>query len=196
MLRPNNTHFAPPLPNGLLVNEGNGANYVFDESKAYRFRILSFAALTSFMIHFNSHAMTVIMIDASYVKAERAEMVRISPGQRYNVLIRGKGRRNHKVPANREIRAKESQDYPFLVAMDANKDYTNPDLNPQWKTNFTGYLVTHTSRNSSTVDVVHEWNPINDSQLMPYGDTKVLPDSTKQFLLDFRYCRDENDIPR
>jgi iron transport multicopper oxidase len=111
MLQPSNTAFAPPIPDAMLLNDGQRSDYAFDRTKTYRFRIISFAALTSFMINFKSLPMTVIMNDASYINSEEVNQLRLAPGQRYDVLIHGSV-------------AADGENYPFLISMDGNPDYT------------------------------------------------------------------------
>ena len=108
MLSPSNTQHRPPLPNSIAVNDGQGANYDFVKGKTYRFRIISFAALSSFFIHFDAHDMNVIAIDSAYVKKKKTYMLRVAPAQRYDVLVTAIERDN--------------RNFPFLIALDRNPE--------------------------------------------------------------------------
>lgn len=165
----------------MLLNEGKSAEYSFDKTRTYRFRIISFAAFTSFMIHFNSHPMTVIMNDAAYIDSEEADMLRLAPAQRYDVLIKA----SHSNDRN----------YPFLIGMDQNQDYTNPELSIVWNKNATGHLIMDPEGKRS-IDVVNAWQPADDSLWKPYGFHHLMPFADKVFELDFKYCFDENKTPR
>lgn len=165
----------------MLLNDGQGADYKFDKDKTYRFRIISLAAFASFMIHFDSHPMTVIMNDAAYINLEEAYMLRLTAGQRYDVLIKGKDSNN--------------RNYPFLIGMDHNPDHTNPDLPAVWDKNATGYLIMDPD-GERVIDVVEKWQPDDDSKWEPYGLLPILPVANKVFELDFTFCFDENNTPR
>lgn len=181
ILSPTNVNFRPQIPNSMLLNEGTGAEYPFDKDRTYRFRIISFSAFASFMIHFDSHPMTVIANDAAYINSEEAYMLRLTPGQRYDVLIRGK--------------ASNNRNYPFLIGMDQNPDYANPDLPAVWNQNATGYLIMKPDGERG-IDVVQKWQPDDDASWQPYNLLPILPIANKVFQLDFRFCFDENNTPR
>jgi FtsP/CotA-like multicopper oxidase with cupredoxin domain len=72
MLSASNTQFLPPFPDGLIVNEGQNANINFVKGKTYRIRLISFSAIASAMVHFDSHTMQVIMNDGSYIRQTQA----------------------------------------------------------------------------------------------------------------------------
>ena len=181
MLQPSNVNFQPPLPDSMLLNDGQGQDYAFDKTKTYRFRIISFAALTAFMINFQAHNMTVVMNDASYINSAVASELRISPAQRYDVLIKGL--------------KSDDGNYPFLIGMDANTDFTDPNTTPVWIKNETGYLVMDPN-GARGVDVVDVWLPANDSQWEPLKDVSALPQANKVFQMDFSFCFDQNNVPR
>ncbi|KAK4164825.1 putative iron transport multicopper oxidase FET3 [Cladorrhinum sp. PSN259] len=183
MLKPTNTRFAPPIPDRLIVNEGAGLRVNFTKGKTYRFRVISFAALASAMIHFDSHDMNVIMNDAAYLKQETTYQLRIAAAQRYDFLIEAKDR--------------DSGNYPFLVAMDMNRDWTNPSLGALvWPHNYTGYLVMDTSQPTNKLDVVNEFKPADDSHFKPYDGAAAYANYTKLIKLDFKFCTDVNGYPR
>ncbi|EFQ29060.1 multicopper oxidase [Colletotrichum graminicola M1.001] len=181
MFLPSNTVFAPPIPNGLVVNDGLGANFQFEKGKTYRIRMISYAAFASFMVHFDSHDMNVIASDSAYVKMKTAYMLRVAPAQRYDVLVKCIDRDN--------------RNYGFLIASDYNRDYTNPAFDKTWPHNYTGQLVMFPDRPFGT-DVVKEFRPSDDSVFEPFGDVAILPPATKILLFDWDFCLDKNGIPR
>ncbi|KAK1530533.1 multicopper oxidase [Colletotrichum costaricense] len=181
MLLPSNTRFAPPIPDNMVVNDGLGAKFKFEKGKTYRIRMINFAAFASFMIHFDSHDMNVIMSDAAYIKQKTSYMLRIAPAQRYDVLIKCIDRDN--------------RNYGFLIAADINRDYSNKDFAQSWPFNYTGQLVMFPDRAFGS-DVVKEWRPSDDAVFEPYGDVAILPAATKIFQYDWAFCFDKNGIPR
>src|SRR3954466_4577834 len=67
MLSPSNTNFTPPIPVGMIINEGQGSQINFVAGKNYRIRLINFSALANALIHFKSHTMNVIMNDAAMI---------------------------------------------------------------------------------------------------------------------------------
>lgn len=185
MLETTNTQFIPPLPDSIILNEGGSNQIPFEQGKTYRIRMISFAAFAATMINFKSHAMKVIMQDGSYVQETTAEQLRISPGQRYDVLL--------------TPNLNDTGNYPFLAALDINADYTTPSASPQpisWDYNITGYLVSDSSQDLTSVDVVSAWTPskeisfANPDSVGPWGPV----DQTIQ--LDFNFCLNNYSIPQ
>jgi iron transport multicopper oxidase len=180
MLTPNNTQWRPPIPDGMITNEGGDRDIQFDIGKTTRVRIISFAALTGFMLHFDSRQMEVIMIDGSYVQKQVVDQLRIAPAQRYDILISG-------------VNSDKGANIPYLVSMDLNRDYTTTAT---WGFNQTGYLVTDSSLPCDAVDVVDDWKPFDEGDFAPLDDQPAYGPVTKTWMLDFTLCKDANDIPR
>jgi iron transport multicopper oxidase len=182
MLVPNNTQFLPPFPDGISVNEGNGAKVDFVRGKTYRFRIICMSAFASVMMHFDSHTMKVIMNDASYVEETDAYQLRMAPAQRYDVLISAIDR--------------DHRNYPFLMSLDINRDFANdPADQIIWPHNETGYLVMDPNGVFSE-DVVDVWRPVDDSHFTSLDAGPCLDDVAQTITLDFTFCTDENGLPR
>ncbi|KAK2036389.1 multicopper oxidase [Colletotrichum somersetense] len=181
MFLPSNTDFAPPIPNGIVVNDGMGANFKFEQGKTYRIRMINYAAFAGFMVHFDSHDMNVIMADSSYVKQKTTYMLRVAPAQRYDILVKAIDRDN--------------RNYGFLIAGDINRDWTNKALPQTWPHNYTGQLVMSPEKPFGT-DVVSEFRPSDDAVFEPFGDAAILPPATKILLFEWDFCLDKNGIPR
>jgi len=182
MLTTSNAQFAPPIPKNILVNEGLGLNITFVKGKTYRVRIINFAAFGSAMVHFDSHTMQVIANDADYVKKQEAYQLRLAPSQRYDVLISAIDRDN--------------ENFPFLVSLDINRDWTNYSSTLQWPYNYTGYLTMDKSKGFDKPVVVDKWQPVDESHLQPYDGAKAFDYYDKLIKLDVHFCMDKNKIPR
>ncbi|EFX03254.1 iron transport multicopper oxidase fet3 precursor [Grosmannia clavigera kw1407] len=182
MLVTSNTQFLPPFPDNILVNEGQGAKIDFEVNKTYRFRIICYSAFASAMLHFDSHTMQVIMNDASYVTQKQAYQLRISPAQRYDVLISGISR--------------DHRNYPFLLSLDINRDYAvDAASGIVWPHNYTGQLVMKPNGTFSD-DVVAKWQPVDDAHFQPYDSLAAYSPVTTTITLDFSFCDDVNGYPR
>ncbi|KAK0720635.1 Cupredoxin [Lasiosphaeris hirsuta] len=183
MLVPANTRFQPPIPDTILVNEGQGANINFVKGKKYRIRLINFAALAGAFLHFDSHTMKVIMNDAALIKEQEAYQLRVAPAQRYDFII--------------EAIDRDSGNYPFLVSLDVNRDFQNPALGAlRFPYNFTGYLVMDNTQPLDKVDVVDVWNPVDDAHFQAYDGAAPYADYNKLIKLDFQFCFDANGYPR
>ncbi|KAL2159126.1 hypothetical protein VTH06DRAFT_2885 [Thermothelomyces fergusii] len=182
MLNPSNTRFLPPVPDNITVNEGQGLHIKFAKGKRYRIRMISFSAFGAAMVHFDSHTMNVIAIDGAYVKKEDAYQLRIAPAQRYDVLLS---------PSD-----SDEGNYPFLVSLDINRDWTNSSEEMVWPHNYTGYLVMDESQPLDKVDVVDKWQPADEARFQPYDGAAAYGTYQKLIKLDFAFCLDQNGYPR
>jgi iron transport multicopper oxidase len=185
MLQPNNTHFLPPIPDAVLVNEGGARDITFEVGKTYRVRIISFAALGSAFIEFGSHQGNIIMIDGSYVQPQEATLLRVAPAQRYDLLLTA-------------VASDAGKNFPYLVALDVNPDFSSatPVAPIAYPFNLTGYLVTSPSLDKTATLEVDVFQPFDDSKLNSFNLLKALPLPTKTWTLDFNFCVDVNGIPR
>lgn len=185
MLQPSNTLFIPPFPDSLIVNEGGNSTITVEKGKTYRIRVISFSAFGSAMVNFQDHTMNIIMQDASYITPASADVIRVAPAQRYDVLV--------------TMARNDSGNYPFLVALDINADYTNPSATPQpitWNYNITGYLVTDPSASTTSTDIVNIFDVVDDSAFTNPDGQGPLGPVTQNIKLDFNFCFDNNSIPR
>lgn len=178
-LNPANLNGSSPRATNILLNDGQGADYLFEVGKNYRFRIINVSASASAMIHFDSHDMNVIMNDAAYVEQEVAYQLRVAPAQRYDVIVKGNDRDN--------------RNFGFLVSLDLNLDYTQPGA--AWSLNSTGFLVMD-PEGERRPDVVDVWRPSDDSHFKPYDCGAILPAADKTFVFNFETCRDSHGILR
>ncbi|KAI1179146.1 Cupredoxin [Nemania sp. FL0916] len=184
MIQPNNTKFAPPRPDGVLVNEGSDGHIPVEPEKTYRMRIINFSAMNAAFVVFNALQMQIIMIDGTYVQKQAANQLRLLAAQRYDVLI--------------TIGSSEQQNYPYLVALDTNADYTAKNASPAvgYHTNFTGQLVNDENGNLNGEAVVEKFYPQDDSLIIPWDNQTAFGPVTKHWVLNFDYCHDDNGYPR
>ena len=182
MLTPSNTQFKPPIPDSLVVNDGNGLNINITSGKTYRVRMVNFAAFGSAMVHFDSHTMNIIMNDGTYIQEKDAYHLRLAPAQRYDVLL--------------SAASSDTKNYPYLVSLDLNRDWTNSSEQLNWPHNYTGYLVANSSKPLNKQDVVDKWNPVDDAQFKPYDGGSMFDPYQTLIKLDFKFCFDKNGYPR
>ncbi|KAI1467875.1 putative ferroxidase [Daldinia caldariorum] len=184
MINPDNTQFAPPLPNSTLVNDGGNTHISVKAGKTYRFRIINWSAMFATFIQFDSLDMDVISMDASYVERQSAKQLRVSAAQRFDALIT--------IPEDAD------RNFPYLVALDINQDYTDKDP-PRpvvYLLNVTGMLVTDSDKDTSGTLTVDKFEPFDDSTFQPHDSKEVYDPVDKQLVLNFDYCFDINNYPR
>lgn len=185
MLTTTNTHFLPPFPDALLVNDASSAQLNFQVGKTYKIRIISVAAFASVMLQFDSHTMRIIEIDGSYVQKHDAYQIRVAPGQRYTVLLN----------AQTSVR----RNYAFLASLDENRDFATGGSTNSWPFNITGSIIYDVSKGSPPPFSVSQWSPQNDASLVALDLQPLLglPDVVdKSITLDFSFGLDADGIPR
>ncbi|KAK3301403.1 Cupredoxin [Chaetomium fimeti] len=182
MLSPSNTRFLPPMPDNITVNEGRGLHINLTQGKTYRIRMINYAAFGAVMVQFDPHTMKVIMNDGAYIKEEDARQLRLAPAQRYDVLV--------------SATDSDSGNYPFLVSLDVNRDWTSATEKKTWAHNYTGYLVMDASQPLNTTSVVNEWKPVDDAHFKPYDGAAAYGSYDKLMKLDFNFCLDQNGYHR
>lgn len=153
MIDPNNTNFAPPIPNSTIINDGGDGHITVKPGKTYRLRMINWAAMFSMFVQFDSLNMNVISIDSSYVQKKSVKNLRISAAQRSDVLVT--------IPEDAD------RNYPYLVAMDLNQDYADPE--PPRPIQFP----------------VQKFEPFDDSDFSPHDDEPAYGPVTKQWVLNF-----------
>ncbi|KAI0881802.1 putative ferroxidase [Annulohypoxylon maeteangense] len=184
MIQPNNTQFAPPLPNSTLINDGGDGHIPVEAGKTYRIRMINWSAMFSTFITFADFDMDVIAIDASYVQRTSVQQLRISAAQRTDVLIT--------IPDDAD------RNYPYLVALDVNQDFSskNPPRPVSFLFNVTGLLVTDDDGDKTETFDVQAFEPFDDATFAPEDDEEVYGPVDKQWILFFDYCHDVNGYPR
>ncbi|KAI1809987.1 multicopper oxidase [Poronia punctata] len=184
MIQPNNTDHRPPLPDSVLINEGDHGHVKVEADRTYRIRIINFSALTGAFVMFNALQMRIIAVDGTYTEKQIANHIRVLPAQRYDVLL--------------TIGSSSLQNYPFLVALDTNPDYTDVHASTpiSYRNNLTGQLITDATGNLKGKSSTQQFYPQDDYQLVPYDQRPAYGPVTKHWVLNFDYCDDPNGYRR
>lgn len=182
MLQTTNPRAVPPFPNSMLMNDQSSVQFNFQPGKTYKIRIVSMAAFASFMLQFDSHTMQIIEIDGSYVQKRQAYQIRVSPAQRFTVLL----------TAQTSIR----RNYGFLASLDQNRDFT---ASAAWPINMTGVIQYDAAKGPPPAFVVPKWSPKDDAVLVALDNEPLLGPREavdKMITLDFKFGLDAKGIPR
>ncbi|KAF2841516.1 multicopper oxidase [Patellaria atrata CBS 101060] len=89
-LGPDNPNGIEPIPNSCIVNDAASTIIPIRSREKLLLRIINIGALAHLFVQFDSHQLTVVAVDSIPVRPRTVDGIRISPGQRYDVLITGK----------------------------------------------------------------------------------------------------------
>lgn len=78
---------AEPVPNAALMNDTQNMTVSVQPEKTYMFRIINMGAFAGQYLWFEDHTMRIIEVDGVYTEAADANMIYLTAGQRYSVLI-------------------------------------------------------------------------------------------------------------
>lgn len=76
-----------PTPNATLLNDSQNIKFDFQPGKTYMVRIISMAAFTTHLVHFDQHMMKIVEVDGVYTEPAVADSLAVTSAQRYSVLI-------------------------------------------------------------------------------------------------------------
>ena len=106
---------AEPVPNAALMNDTFNLTTPVEPGKTYMFRIINIGAFAGQYFWFEGHTMRIVEVDGIYTEAAEAELIYITPAQRYSVLVTTKN--------------DTSTNYAFVGSMDeVGVEQPTPDL--------------------------------------------------------------------
>lgn len=159
---------AEPVPDLGLFNDEIDASIMVSPKTTYRFDVINMGAFASVYLWFEGHNMTIIMIDGIYTHPVEANMIYVTPGQRYSFLITTK--------------ADGSANFPFVGSMDLNLFDSPPkSFNP----NITGWLIYDEDSNwPDAAKLDGSFNPVDDFDLTPLDDQPLFGEPNQVVQLD------------
>ncbi|VTO84015.1 unnamed protein product [Fusarium graminearum] len=166
-MRKGNPTGAEPVPQAALMNETQDLQVDVQPGKTYLLRLANIGAFAGHFFWIEGHNLTIVEVDGAYTKPAPANMVYLSAGQRCSVLITTK--------------ENTLDNFPIVSSMDTDLfDVLPEDLN--W--NVTGWLVYDQQKDLPEPLIVHEFDPYDDMDLVPYDDMARLPEPSKHIELD------------
>lgn len=78
---------AEPVPKSSLMNDTYNLTTPVEPGKTYMFRIINVGAFAGQYFWFEGHTMRIVEVDGIYTEAAEAELIYITPAQRYSVLV-------------------------------------------------------------------------------------------------------------
>lgn len=104
LANPTNPTGAEPVPDSALINDTQNVSISVQPGKTYLFRIINMGAFAGQYFWFENHNMSIIEVDGIYTEKAEAEMIYLTVGQRYSVLVKMKN--------------STSENFPFVSSMD------------------------------------------------------------------------------
>ncbi|KAF6827393.1 iron transport multicopper oxidase fet3 [Colletotrichum musicola] len=148
---------AEPVPNSALINDTQNLKVKVQPGKTYLIRMVNIGAFASQYVWFEGHQMRVVEVDGVWTEEAEADMLYITPAQRYSVLLTTK-RDAH-------------QNFAVVGAMDEELFDVIPEgLN----SNVTGWLVYNDEKPLPEPATVDEFDSFDDFDLVPYDRRELL----------------------
>jgi iron transport multicopper oxidase len=160
---------AEPIPQSTLLNDKPTEIFDIKPGKKYLFRIIDMSALAAHFVQFDGHNMTVVAIDGVPTKPKTTQTIRLTPAQRYDVIIEGKGN--------------ATQNYAFITQMDNQLfDENQPD-----GVTIGNGILRYSSKFPDPPKLTTHETPIDDIVLYPADGQKSLskPDRVLNFTINF-----------
>lgn len=158
---------AEPVPDSALMNDTQNLKIKVEPGKTYLIRMVNIGAFAAHYVWFEDHEMRIVEVDGVWTEAATANMIYITPAQRYSVLLTTKN--------------DTSKNYPVVGAMDQDLFDVIPDgLNP----NVTGWLVYDENKELPKPAELDELNSFDDFDLIPYDKEELYENVDYSFSLD------------
>jgi FtsP/CotA-like multicopper oxidase with cupredoxin domain len=87
-LSKSNPDGANPVPQSALMNDSRDIKINILPDKTYLFRMINMAAISGFYVWIEGHQMEIVEVDGVYTEQTAAEVIYITSGQRYSVLVK------------------------------------------------------------------------------------------------------------
>ncbi|KAL5394599.1 hypothetical protein PMIN06_000544 [Paraphaeosphaeria minitans] len=160
---------AEPLPKSALINDGQNVTVAVQSGKTYFIRMVNMAAFASMYVWFQGCTMRVVEVDGIYTEATEADMLYLTAGQRYSVLL--------------TIDSNGVTNVPFVASMDEELfDEIPDDLNA----NATGWLVLDSAKELPAPIEIDAFEALDDMSLRPLDSLAALQKVDKTITLDMK----------
>jgi len=158
---------AEPIPQNLILNNTRNLTWEVQPDTTYLLRVGNFGGFVSQYFWIEDHEMTVVEVDGIYTEQNTTDMLYITVGQRYSVLIHTKN--------------DTDRNYAIMQMFDD----TMLDLIPgDLQLNSTSYFTYNTSAPQPQQDIVDELDFLDDFYLVPYNKVALLDDPDYVITLD------------
>ncbi|OAG06621.1 multicopper oxidase [Paraphaeosphaeria sporulosa] len=160
---------AEPVPKSALINDGQNVTVAVQPGKTYLIRMVNMAAFASMYVWFQGCSMRVVEVDGIYTEAAEAEMLYLTAGQRYSVIL--------------TVESDGVTNIPFVASMDKELfDEIPDDLNA----NATGWLLLDSSKELPAPIKMDVFEALDDMSLRPLDSLAALREVDRTITLDMK----------
>ncbi|KAK4448756.1 Cupredoxin [Podospora aff. communis PSN243] len=170
----------PPIPDGGLINDGQGAKYKIEAGKKYKFRLINLSAFTGVFLKFDNHDFTIIEIDGVNVKKTEAKLLYLTAAQRYSVII--------------EAKEDATKNFGISAVFDLNPNFREP-LVPNM-VNATGALTYDAALPAAPAPIFYNYDDLIDDTIIKPIKHIDLGEPDIQYTLNFDMGLVIDGVPR
>lgn len=159
---------AEPIPQNILFNDTRNATWHVEPNTTYLLHIVNVGAFVSQFLWMEDHTFTVVEVDGVYVERNETEVLYITVGQRYTVLLQTKD--------------STDRNYRFMHRCDDSMlDLLPEDL----QLNGTNWIVYNSDAELPSEEYyVDSLDPLDDFYLQPLERMELLPDPDVRVTID------------
>jgi iron transport multicopper oxidase len=167
-LNPSNSMGAEPIPQNLLFNDTRNNTWHVEPNKTYLVRIINLGGFVSQYLYMEDHEFDVVEIDGVGVEKNTTDMLYITVGQRYGVLIK----------------TKDNADKNFAFMSKLDDSMLMGTIPKDLELNSTNYIIYDDDKMKPEQYIVNELNFLNDFYLKPLSKTKLFDCVDQTITLD------------
>lgn len=160
---------AEPIPQNLILNDTRNLTWEVQPDTTYLLRIGNFGGFVSQYFWIEDHDMTVVEVDGIYTEKNTTNMLYITVGQRYSVLIHTKNQ--------------TTQNFAIMQKFDDTMLDTIPN---DLQLNSTSFMTYNSSAPQPSQNMVDELVFLDDFYLVPYNKMELLDDPDYVITLDVK----------
>lgn len=162
---------AEPVPNHLIFNESQNVSVSIKPNTTYLIHIMNIAALGSTYFWIEGHKFTIVEVDGVYTEPTEAEILYITPAQRYAILLTTK--------------AETDKNYAIATVFDSSMFDVIP---PELTLNQTNWLEYNPSAPHNPASIPYESSDditaFDDMNLIPADRKTLYPEPDVEITLD------------
>lgn len=168
---------AEPIPRNVILNNTMNLTWEVQPDTTYLLRLGNFGGFVSQYFWIEDHEMTVVEVDGVYTEKNTTDMLYITVGQRYSVLIHTKN--------------DTSRNFAMMQKFDDGMLDVIPD---ELMLNATSFLTYNTSAPQPEQNIVDELDYLDDFYLVPYNKIPLYDDPDYVITLDVAMDNLDNGI--
>lgn len=158
---------AEPVPDFGLINGGRSMTWNVEPNKVYLLRIINYGDFLSYKLYIEDHYFEIVEIDGTAVKAQKADSIYITVGQRYSVLVK--------------THSDVSKNFAFMLLIDISM-LDNPSDDFEYI--ITNQMIYDKKKENAKPYINDSLNVFDDFDLIPINNSDILPEPNKTIVFD------------